>query len=67
MPQQPAFSVGDLVSIKSGGPVMTVRIVMGGENDYFECQWFAGKKLESGRFPGASLLAFTPEQADAGQ
>jgi hypothetical protein len=25
------------------------------------CQWFAGKKLESGKFPPASLKPATPE------
>ncbi|XXD69384.1 DUF2158 domain-containing protein [Pseudomonas sp. Z6-14] len=56
MPNQEAFEIGDLVSIKSGGPVMAVRSINGSERDIFECQWFAGKKLEVGRFPGASLV-----------
>lgn len=56
MPKQAAFEVGDLVSIKSGGPVMAVKEIYGSEKDIFECQWFAGKKLEVGRFPGASLV-----------
>lgn len=49
------FVVGDIVRLKSGGPDMTVRSVPDRlERDYF-CQWFAGKKLEIGRFPFASL------------
>ena len=56
MSKQTAFEVGDLVSIKSGGPVMAVKEIYGSEKNIFECQWFAGKKLEVGRFPGASLL-----------
>lgn len=56
MPQQAAFEIGDLVSIKSGGPVMAVKAIHGNDNDIFECQWFAGKKLEVGRFPSASLI-----------
>lgn len=55
MPKETLFNVGDLVRIKSGGPVMTVRAVVA-DGLIFECQWFAGKKLESGRFPAASLL-----------
>jgi uncharacterized protein YodC (DUF2158 family) len=47
------FKVGDIVRLKSGGPEMTVKDTdSAGE---YECQWFAGKKLESGWFPGESL------------
>lgn len=56
MSKQAAFQIGDLVSIKSGGPVMTVKEIYGSDKNIFECQWFAGKKLEVGRFPDASLL-----------
>lgn len=49
------FSTGDIVKLKSGGPDMTVQ----GEPDdmriFYTCQWFAGKKLEQGRFPEESL------------
>jgi uncharacterized protein YodC (DUF2158 family) len=46
------FQVGDIVKLKSGGPEMTVkeRVTSG-----YHCQWFAGKKLESGTFPEAGL------------
>ena len=56
MPKKAAFEIGDLVSIKSGGPVMAVKAIYGADSDTFECQWFAGKKLEVGRFPAASLV-----------
>ncbi|KYC14220.1 YodC family protein [Pseudomonas sp. ABFPK] len=56
MPKETLFNIGDLVKIKSGGPVMAVKAVWGERQDTFECQWFAGKKLEVGRFPAASLL-----------
>jgi uncharacterized protein YodC (DUF2158 family) len=47
------FQVGDIVRLKSGGPEMTVeRALVGSE---YRCQWFAGKKLESGDFPEAGL------------
>ena len=52
-----SFSVGDLVQLKAGGPVMAVQRVVPipGEETHYSCQWFAGKKLELGRFPEASL------------
>ncbi|WP_228557434.1 YodC family protein [Myxococcus sp. AB025B] len=51
------FQVGDIVKLKSGGPEMTVtyRDDDGDDGDYYQCQWFAGRKLESGRLPEASL------------
>jgi uncharacterized protein YodC (DUF2158 family) len=48
------FQVGDIVKLKSGGPEMTVRGRAPTVGAY-DCQWFAGKKLESGRFPEESL------------
>lgn len=54
------FEVGDIVRLKSGGPDMTVqRYDVGYE--YYRCQWFAGKKLESGDFKPASLELKKPE------
>jgi uncharacterized protein YodC (DUF2158 family) len=46
------LKVGELVQLKSGGPVMTVKEKL--SIDY-RCQWFAGKKLETGVFPPDSL------------
>lgn len=54
------FPVGTIVKLRSGGPDMTVEEIClrydtqqpTGEVD---CQWFAGKKLEKGRFPVESL------------
>lgn len=59
MPNQAAFEIGDIVKLKSGGPDMTVRDINGNEQSgvYFQCQWFAGKKLENGSFRGESLVA----------
>ncbi len=69
--QKNIFNVGDIVKLKSGGPDMTVKSVEKSAksshglqldldapkefNGYYTCQWFAGKKLESGRFPEESL------------
>lgn len=57
------FKVGDVVELKSGGPLMTVsEINAGHEADEIECQWFGGKKLEVGRFPPESLVAGKQEE-----
>lgn len=47
------FKTGDLVVLRSGGPQMTVKDVA--HNGGYYCQWFAGKKLESGHFEEDSL------------
>ncbi|HBO8836169.1 TPA: DUF2158 domain-containing protein [Pseudomonas aeruginosa] len=57
MAKQHAFNVGDIVRLKSGGPDMTVQTLPEVGGRLFTCQWFAGKKLENGRFPGESLEA----------
>lgn len=55
------LKVGDQVQLLSGGPVMTVKeVVQEHERSHMKpqgvhCQWFAGKKLESGVFPEESL------------
>lgn len=54
------YVVGDIVRLKSGGPEMTVRVAPDTPNGYYDCQWFAGKKLESGRFPGEALEPVKP-------
>lgn len=60
MAKEGRFQLGDIVKLKSGGPEMTVDYVFG-DGDY-RCQWFAGKKLESGRFPEQSLLPASATQ-----
>ena len=60
---------GDLVTLKSGGPVMTVDTV---NTDIFDdskitgilCAWFVGDKLERARFDHAAL-APAPSQGNA--
>lgn len=47
------FQTGETVKLISGGPIMTVK---GIDYNGVECQWFAGKKLESGHFPSDSLI-----------
>lgn len=55
MTRQNEFKIGDIVKLKSGGPEMTVQQVPTDTGTYYKCQWFAGKKLESGLFPEGSL------------
>lgn len=55
------FKIGDTVKLNAGGPDMSVQSVPTSDgSSLYQCQWFAGKKLESGRFPEASLAAVTP-------
>ncbi|VTU22937.1 putative small protein [Variovorax sp. PBL-H6] len=51
----PTFKIGDTVRLKSGGPEMTVNSVPDHYNSHYNCQWFAGKKLESGGFQPAAI------------
>lgn len=52
------FKSGDLVVLKSGGPEMTIKSIY---SDEIVCQWFAGKKLEQGRFAPESLAFPSPK------
>jgi uncharacterized protein YodC (DUF2158 family) len=62
MAQGSGFAVGSIVKLKSGGPEMTVQAVMNlTKGTYLRCQWFAGKKLESGDFPPDSLEVVPPQ------
>ena len=51
-----AFEKGDIVQLKSGGPKMTVTAIDSYGKHYY-CQWFAGSKLEDGKFPPEALQA----------
>ncbi|RQU40501.1 DUF2158 domain-containing protein [Burkholderia cenocepacia] len=56
------FNVGDIVQLKSGGPEMTVQALpTTATSTVYRCQWFAGKKLESGPFAEESLLLVPPK------
>lgn len=52
------FKSGDAVQLKSGGPKMTVS----GKNrlhpNLYDCKWFAGSKLNEGRFGEEELQAY---------
>ncbi len=52
------YKIGQIVRLKSGGPEMTVQDESSSNDKtktWYSCQWFAGKKLESGNFPPESL------------
>ena len=59
MTKSMGFVVGTIVKLKSGGPEMTVKQelldLIDRPTGNYQCQWFAGKKLEDGIFPGESL------------
>lgn len=61
------IEVGTIVKLKSGGPDMAVKDVITNFSTNqptgdFRCQWFAGKKLDSGVFPTESLEIVTQEK-----
>lgn len=64
MSNENKFEVGDIVRLKSGGPDMTVQGMCDFVNhdDEYQCQWFAGKKLEQGHFPAESLVRVPSEE-----
>ena len=61
MASEEIFKVGQIVRLKSGGPEMTVESEREWHGKYsYKCQWFAGRKLESGNFPHDSLELVKP-------
>ena len=52
------FAVGNVVKSVAGGPDMSVnKFMAAGQNSgQYRCQWFAGKKLESGFFNESELV-----------
>ena len=65
-----AFKSGDLVVLKSGGPIMTVDTV---NTDIFDddkitgvlCVWFLGEKLERVRFDHRAIEPAYPQATPA--
>jgi uncharacterized protein YodC (DUF2158 family) len=54
----PAFRLGEVVQLKSGGLKMTITSVY--DQDYpirYATDWFAGSKHEEGLFPEVALQA----------
>jgi uncharacterized protein YodC (DUF2158 family) len=58
------FKVGDIVQLKSGGPMMSVQNINKGDTyKPIECSWFAGKKHETARFSAETLKhASSPDE-----
>ena len=56
------LKVGDLVKLKSDGPVMTVgrKEVSGEFADLIRCQWFVNNILQTGYFERESLEPVEP-------
>lgn len=50
------FAAGDVVQLKSGGPVMTVQEIESGDQVF--CIWFDKTKQCHGRFPAAALSSY---------
>ena len=55
MRKQSKYGIGDIVTLKPGGPTMAIQGQLNTPSEYYRCQWFAGKKLESGDFPADSI------------
>lgn len=59
-----SFTKGEIVQLKSGGPKMTIVGLPGDPGEYgqYRTSWFAGAKMETGRFPAEALT--TPKEED---
>lgn len=57
-PESEKFEVGDLVRLKSGGPIMTVESLIGSPIK-IDCVWFSsflhGRRMARDRFPAEAL------------
>jgi uncharacterized protein YodC (DUF2158 family) len=49
-----AFKPGDLVRLRSGGPVMTIAH-WSEMNEQWSCRWFDGPKHQAESFPSEAL------------
>lgn len=67
---EPLFKIGDVVKLKSGGPEMTISILVNEREPHnlasiphfrgtYECKWFEGDSLKSGNFFQDTLLLAT--------
>ncbi|MEP0518542.1 MAG: DUF2158 domain-containing protein [Hyphomicrobiales bacterium] len=55
----PSFTAGNLVQLKSGGPIMTVNVV---EGLNVICDWFAGNEHQRLEFPASTLELYDPDE-----
>jgi len=55
------FNPGDVVQVRSGGPVMTVESIGSMvDNDSVNCVWFEKNKQMQGRFAAVALRKYRP-------
>lgn len=59
MATEEQYKIGDIVKLKSGGPNMTVGMVLA--KGRYRCQWFAGSKDQSADFWADALVRVTDE------
>ncbi len=52
---QPEFKPGDLVKLKSGGPVMVLAMAPGYHGSTLRCFWFDGPTPHDASFPREAL------------
>jgi uncharacterized protein YodC (DUF2158 family) len=57
------YNVGDIVQLKSGGPKMTIS-TDADANGYYYAKWFAGSKLETGKFRAETLNIVQDDKPD---
>lgn len=50
------FQVGDVVTLKTGGPAMTIRDTPHDARTAIICQWFEGDELKNWAFPKEMLV-----------
>jgi uncharacterized protein YodC (DUF2158 family) len=66
MARSSTFKIGDLVQLKSGGPVMTVEKVF--SEGGVRCTWFSGAKHNTNVFDVETLVAApSPSKAAKGE
>lgn len=68
----PKYKIGDKVKLNVGGPDMAIKETHpgypGSSNFYgtYRCQWFGGKKLDSGDFPEENLILVIEQGNESG-
>jgi uncharacterized protein YodC (DUF2158 family) len=57
------FKAGDVIVLRSGGPIMTVTDCEQDETGVMKvwCVWFDGNKQLNGVFPAAAVQTYKPE------
>ena len=59
--EKPSFEVGDVVGLRSGGPLMTIVAQQEGSQSACRCIWFGRRlQVEAGWFPVRTLLLVNP-------